>query len=56
MRRSYLPYRVEWGKAAIFRRSGFLTVDTRVLQCYKPKKDKLFGGESPNGLQSAVRE
>ena len=34
----------------------FLTVDTRVLRCYKPEKDKLFGGESPNGLQGAVRE
>jgi hypothetical protein len=34
----------------------FFTVDTCVLRCYKPQKDKLFGGESPIELQSAVRE
>jgi len=34
----------------------FFIVDTCVLQCYKPQKDKLFGGESPNELPLAVRE
>jgi hypothetical protein len=34
----------------------FFTVDTCVPRCYKPQKDKLFGGESPNELPSAVRE
>ena len=34
----------------------FFTVDTYVPRCYKPQKDKLFGGESPNELPSAVRE
>jgi hypothetical protein len=34
----------------------FFTVDRCVPQCYKPQKDKLFGGESPNELPSAVRE
>jgi hypothetical protein len=34
----------------------FFTVDTCVSQCYKPQKDKFFGGESPIELQSAVRE
>jgi len=24
------------------------------LRCYKPQKDKLFGGESPNELRKAV--
>ena len=35
----------------------FFVVDTCVLRCYKPQKDKLFGGESPNELykQSRVR-
>jgi hypothetical protein len=37
-------------------RSVFFTVDTCVSRCYKPLKDKLFGGESPNELQNAVRE
>jgi hypothetical protein len=31
-------------------------VDRCVPRCYKPQKDKLFGGESPNELPSAVRE
>src|SRR6267154_2279565 len=30
------------------------TVDRCVLRCYKPQKDKLFGGESPNELHKAV--
>jgi hypothetical protein len=34
----------------------FFAVDTRVLRCYNAGKDKLFGGESPNELQNAVRE
>lgn len=34
----------------------FFAVDTYVSRCYKPQKDKLFGGESPIELQSAVRE
>ena len=29
---------------------AIFTVDRHVLQCYKPLKDKLFGGESPNEL------
>ena len=33
----------------------FFTVDTCVLRCYKPQKDKLFGGESPNELQKQSR-
>ena len=37
-------------------RAPFFTVDTCVFRCYKPQKDKLFGGESPNELPSAVRE
>jgi hypothetical protein len=36
------------------RSTAFFTVDTRVLRCYKPQKDKLFGGESPNELHQAV--
>src|SRR5207245_8914877 len=31
----------------------FFVVDTCVLRCYKPLKDKLFGGESPNELQKS---
>jgi len=31
-------------------------VDTCVSRCYKLKKDKLFGGESPIELRRAVRE
>jgi hypothetical protein len=34
----------------------FFGVDTRVSRCYKPQKDKLFGGESPIELRRAVRE
>jgi hypothetical protein len=33
----------------------FFAVDTCVLRCYKPQKDKLFGGESPNELQKQSR-
>jgi hypothetical protein len=35
---------------------AFFAVDMRVLRCYKPQKDKLFGGESPIELRIAVRE
>jgi len=49
----------EMGAGRIFshRFVYFFVVDTCVLQCYKPHKDKLFGGESPNELykQSRVR-
>jgi CheY-like chemotaxis protein len=34
----------------------FFAVDTYVSRCYKPQKDKLFGGESPIELPKAVRE
>ena len=35
---------------------GFFAVDRCVVRCYKPQKDKPFGGESPNELPRAVRE
>jgi hypothetical protein len=31
-------------------------VDTCALRCYKPLKEKLFGGESPIDLLTATRE
>ncbi len=44
------------GRATSGRDISFFIVDTCVSRCYKPQKDKLFGGESPNELPSAVRE
>jgi len=35
-------------------RKFVFVVDTDISGCYKPQKDKPFGGESPNELQSAV--
>jgi hypothetical protein len=31
-------------------------VDRGISECYKTRKDELFGGESPNELQNAMRE
>ena len=37
------------------RERGFFVVDTDISGCYKARKDKLFGGESPNELQKQSR-
>jgi hypothetical protein len=52
MASDYLQPR-DWRKCTFFLIDSFtfFVVDTCVLQCYNPQKDKLFGGESPNELQ-----
>lgn len=58
MERGHLRTRNKVRRGRIFshRFVYFFVVDTCVLQCYKPQKDKLFGGESPNELHKVASE
>jgi len=42
--------------SAAVQNGEIFAVDRSALRCYKPLKDKLFGGESPIELLKAVRE
>ena len=42
-------------ESKLARERGFFVVDMDISGCYKARKDKLFGGESPNELQKQSR-